>query len=523
MVAQILRLKLRLLGNSFRRSPWQLLGLALGLLYGLGTAILVVGGLVSLRFFDVGVAGGATVVLGASVLVIFTVLPLVLGIDDTLDPRKFALFGIPNTRLALALATASFISVPTVVVAIMAVAQVATWSRGAGPVLFALVGAVLIVVTCVLSARISTSIAAFLLSTRRARDTTAILGILALVSLSPVIIAVVSVDWARDGLEVLARIGALVGWTPLGAAWAMPADAAAGDTGGALVKLLVALGWVAVLALLWRGLVGRMLVTPQRQPHARRYSGLGWLGILPANPTGAIAARSITYWLRDSRYGTSLIVIPLIPIFMVIALMIGGVPIAELVLLLPVPVVCLFLSWSVHNDVSLDNTAIWLHLSASTSGRADRWGRLLPALVTGILVIAVVPVVNSLIFGDWAVLPSVVGVSACILFTGLGISSVMSARFPYPAVRPGDSPFAQPQSGSPAGLIQAVSFLGIVVFSAPALVAGTLGLLYGGAWPLLSLGSGLVVGAAVLIGGAAWGGWFFERRGSQLLAYAMRN
>ena len=523
MVAQILRLKLRLLGNSFRRSPWQLLGLALGLLYGLGTAVLVVGGLISLRFFDVGIAGSATVVLGASVLAIYTVLPLILGIDDTLDPRKFALFGIPSTKLSVILAIASFISVPTVVVSIMAIAQIATWSRGPLPVLLAVIGAVVIVVTCVMSARISTSVAAFLLATRRARDTTGILGILALVSLSPVIIALVSVDWARDGLDVLARIAGVVGWTPLGAAWAMPADAASGDVGGAMLKLLISVGWVGVLALVWRALVGRMMVTPQRQAHARKYSGLGWFGIFPATPTGVIAARSVTYWLRDSRYGTSLIVIPLIPIFMVVALMIGGVPLGDLVLLLPVPVVCLFLSWSVHNDVSLDNTAVWLHLSASTSGRSDRWGRLLPALVVGIVIIAIVPVVNSLIFGDWTVLPSVVGVSACVLFTGLGISSVMSARFPYPAVRPGDSPFAQPQSGSPAGLIQAMSFLAIVVFAAPSLTAAVFGLLYGGSWPLLSLVAGVVIGAAVLVGGVVWGGWFFERRGSQILAYAMRN
>jgi len=522
VVAQILRLKLRLLGNSFRRSPWQLLGLVLGLLYGFGTAILVVGGLVALRFFEVGVAASATIVLGSAVLVVFTVLPLVLGIDDTLDPRKFALFGIPNTRLALSLAAASFISVPTIVVAIMAVAQISTWSRGTAPALLAALGAVVIVVTCVLSARISTSVAAFLLATRRARDTTGILGLLALVSLSPVIVALVSVDWARDGLDVLGRIAAVLGWTPLGAAWAIPADAAAGDFGAAGLKTLIAVGWVVVLAAVWRLLVARMLVTPQRQPAAKKYSGLGWFGVFPANRTGAVAARSVTYWIRDSRYGTSLIVIPFIPIFMVIALVIGAGPV-PLIALLPLPVMCLFLSWSIHNDVAFDNTAIWLHMSASTPGRADRVGRLLPALIVGVVVIAGGSVVSALVYGDWAVLPTLVGVSCSILFCGLGLSSIMSARFPYPAVRPGDSPFAQPQSGSPAGLLQAVSFLLILVFSAPALVAGVLGLIDGGFWPYVSLAAGLVVGLAVLVGGVAWGSWIFDRRGPEILAFAMRN
>ncbi|WP_411699314.1 hypothetical protein [Conyzicola sp.] len=522
MVAQILRLKLRLLGNSFRRSPWQLLGLVLGLLYGLGTAVLVVGGLIALRFFDVDVAASATIVLGSAVLVVFTVLPLVLGIDDTLDPRKFALFGIPNNKLATSLAIASFVSVPTIVVTIMAVAQIATWSRGAGPALLAVAAAFIIVVTCVLSARISTSVAAFLLATRRARDTTAIFGLIALVSLSPVIVALVSVDWAREGLDVLGRIAAVLGWTPVGAAWAFPAAAAAGDGGAAALKLLIAVGWIAVLALVWRALVSRMLTTPQRQAQAKRYTGLGWFGVFPATRTGVIAARSVTYWLRDSRYGTSLIAIPLIPIFMVVALVIGAGPL-PLIALLPLPIMCLFLSWSIHNDVAFDNTAVWLHTSASTPGRADRIGRLLPALIVGMVVIAVGSVVSALVYGDWAVLPSVVGVSTGILLSGLGLSSFMSARFPYAAVRPGDSPFAQPQSGSPAGLLQALSFLAILGFAAPAVIAGVIGVNEGGYWPYLSLAAGVVIGAAVLVGGVAWGSRVFEKRGPELLAFAMRN
>ena len=41
MVAQFLRLKLRLLRNIFRRSPWQVVGITVGLIYGLGAAVVV--------------------------------------------------------------------------------------------------------------------------------------------------------------------------------------------------------------------------------------------------------------------------------------------------------------------------------------------------------------------------------------------------------------------------------------------------------------------------------------------------
>ena len=87
MVAHFLRLKLTLLGNSFRRSPFQVFGVLLGIFYGIGTAVFVIAGLVALRFFDVEVARSATIVLGAVVTAVFTLLPLTVGIDDTLDPR----------------------------------------------------------------------------------------------------------------------------------------------------------------------------------------------------------------------------------------------------------------------------------------------------------------------------------------------------------------------------------------------------------------------------------------------------
>ena len=50
MVAQFLRLKLRLLGNIFRRSPWQVVGIVLGLVYGVGLATILFLTLVGLRF-----------------------------------------------------------------------------------------------------------------------------------------------------------------------------------------------------------------------------------------------------------------------------------------------------------------------------------------------------------------------------------------------------------------------------------------------------------------------------------------
>ena len=523
MVAQILRLKLVLLGNSFRRTPWQVVGLVFGLLYGLGTATFLSAALVALRFFDADLARSAVIVFGGIIIVVFAVLPLVLGIDDVLDPRKFSLFGLSNTVLATAIGVASLLSVPAIVITIIAVAQTATWSRGGAEYPLSIVAAVLIVITCVLSSRISTTLASFLLSTRRSRDISTLVGVALLVAATPLIVVLANVDWATQGASVLSSVADVLGWTPIGLAWSVPADSAIGLEGQAFGKLALAIVWALVLFLVWRVLLGAVLVTPGRQAQAKKYLGLGWFDRVPGTPAGAIAARSLTYWTRDARYVTSLVVIPLVPAVMIVALLVAGLPLQGLALL-PVPVMCLFLSWSVHNDVSFDNTAIWLHLASSTRGRDDRWGRLAPALGVGVLLVTVGSVMSAAVFGDWIVLPSIIGVSAAILLVGLGLSSIMSARFPYPAVRPGDSPFSQPQAGgNAAGLIQALSFFGILLLAAPALTAAVLGFLLNPAWHFVALVLGLGIGVAALLGGVRAGSIVYDRRTSELLAAALKN
>lgn len=523
MVAQLLRLKLRLLANTVRRSPWQVVGIIIALLYGLAAAFFAVAALVALRFADVQFAGTIVAALGSVLVLGFLVVPLAFGVDDTIDPRNFALFGISSSRLAAGLAAAALVGVPSLVVAVIAVAQVATWSRGALPTVLAIIGAIVIVGTCVLGARVATSIAAFLLAGRRARETTGFIALVAIVLLSPVAVVLASIDWRRDGAAVLAGIAQVAGWTPFGAAWSSPADAAAGSDWTAILKALIGIAFLAILWFSWRALVAKMLVTPGRESQAKRESGLGWFARLPDNPTGAIAARSLSYWFRDPRYRISLVMVPIVPVLLIVPLYTAGVS-WQYLALIPVPVMCLFLTWSIHNDVAYDHTAIWLHIASNTTGWADRFGRVVPALILGVPLVLIGSPICAALFGQWSVLPSLLGLSICILLVGLGLSSIMSARFPYPAVRPGDGPFMQPQSsGTVAALAQSISFFAIILLALPAAGFGILGLLFGGGWPYAALVVGVVVGLAAFFGGILWGGRIFARRAPELLAFTLRN
>jgi ABC-2 type transport system permease protein len=523
VVAQFLGLKLRLLGNLFRRSPWQVFGMIVGLFYGLGAAFATVAGLVALLLAEVELAQSIVVVAGSLIVLGFLLVPLVFGADDTIDPRKFSLFGIPNGRLAAGLAAAAFVGVPALVIAIISAAQVVTWSRDGEAVTFAVLSAVLIVVTCVLGSRVTTTVATVLLSTRRAREATGLIALVLVSALSPLIAVMVTVNWAKQGLAVLHSIADVVAWTPLGAVWAAPAFAASGNTAAASEALAIAVAFVLVLWFAWRGLIAVMLVSPDRVSRVKAYPGLGWFARLPATPAGVIAARSLSYWGRDARYRSALVIVPIVPAIMIGALTIAGVPLHFLVLL-PVPIMCFFLAWStVHNDVAYDNTAIWMHVAANTNGSADRIGRLVPPLVLGLIVIAVGTPLSAWGYGRAEVIPSLIGVGLCTLLVGLGLSSVISAAFPYPAVHPGDSPFAQPQSSAgAASWVQGLSLLAVLAITTPTVILAILGLASGGGWPVAALLVGVATGGVALWAGIRFGGRVFEARGPELLAFTSK-
>jgi ABC-2 type transport system permease protein len=523
VVEQLLGLKLRLLGNAFRRSPWRIVGLVLGLGAGLGAAIVAFVGLVGARLLTAEVAAPPVEVFGAIVVFGFVVVPLVFGVDDVLDPRRFSLLGIPTSRLATALAVSALLGIPAVAMTVIALGQIVTWARNPLSVILAIVAVPVIVATCLLCSRVSTGVAAFLLSSRRSRDSAGLLGFVALALFAIVFVAFRNANWEQNAVPILDGVARVVSWTPFGAVWAAPADAAEGNVGLALLRELIALAFLGALWLAWRTIVKYMMITQPRAAEARSYHGLGLFRVAKVSPAAVIAERSFTYWIRDARYHASLLVIPVIPFVLMLPLLVIGIP-PSLLALMPVPIMALFLGWSVHNDTAYDHTAIWLHVASGTTGRDDRIGRIVPPLVVGIPLLVIAAVICAPIYGDWRLLPALLGVGLGVLFTGLGLSSVGSARFPYPAVRPGDSPFAAPQSvGTASSLIQSLSFIVTLILASPTFYLAGISLFHPGLSAWGALGVGIVLGALFLWLGIMWGGRIFDRRSPEILGASVRN
>lgn len=523
MVAQLLGLKLRMTANMFRRTPWQLFGLVVGVVYGAFLTVLVFGSLVAARSAsDVELVRSIVLIGGAAAVVGFIVLPVLFGSDDRMDPRRFALFGISNGRLAASLAVVAVVGIPSLIVAVCSIATIVTWSRNPGSTIVAIMCAGVAVATCAMIARVMTSVAALLFTSGRARGVGSVVAVLIIVAVVPIALLLTGVDLSSSGLLSLHRIADWLSWTPLGAVWAAPADAALGQWGASVLKLLIAVAFVGVLWIVWRALVAVLLVSTDRQMKAQQYVGLGWFGALPHTPSGAIAARSLTYFARDRRYWVSLLIIPVVPFVAVSALMVAGVP-GQIAALFALPLVCLFLGWAIHNDVAYDSTAVWLHVVSGTHGLADRIGRLLPILLIGILTIAVGSVLTVFCYGNWDVMPAVVGVSLAVLLIGVGLSSLTSALFPYPASKPNDSPFAQPQTTTAASAtIQTISFIAILVLSSPVVALGVLGIIDSPRWFAQTLFAGLALGVVVLVCGVLAGAAAFKRRAPEIMAAAMR-
>lgn len=498
-------------------------GILIALAVATFASVCAVVGVAALRHAETALAQTVVVTAGSTLTLGFFVVPLVMGVDDSLDPRKFGLYGIAPRRLASGLAVAALAGLPAIAITAVALAQTVTWGRGGPSAILSLIGAGVIIATAVLGARVMTSVASLLLATRRSREFTGLAALAALAAASPGIALSASEDWRVIAAAPLAKASSVLQWTPLGAAWAAPADAAHGDVGGGVLKLLLALVYLSALWVGWQMLVRWMLASEHPARMTVGASSLGWFDLLPTGPGWSVAARSLTYWIRDARYRTQLAVVPVVPVLLITTFLVGGVH-GHTLALLPLPVMALFLSWTVHNDVAYDSSAVWLHVAVDVPGRADRFGRIVPVLVLGVPLIAVGAPISAALAGDGTVLPSLVGVSVGILFGGLGLSSFFSATFPYPAVHPGDSPFSQPQtSGGSASVIQTVVFALTLMFAAPSIWFAYLGLTEGASWPTASLLAGVGVGLLTLGLGVLVGGRIFERRGAELLSFTIRH
>jgi ABC-2 type transport system permease protein len=525
VVATLVRLKLRILRHTLRREPWRLVLLVLGGLWGLSLMPGLVGGMLWLGHQSARAVGEALAFAGGVLLLGWVTVPvLVPGMDDSLEPARFATTGVRARRIAPGLFVAGTISLPSAITALVVASPVVAWApHGVGPVLVALACAVPAHATCLLTARLATGVAARLLGSRHSREVAALLGVVVLIVAVVALIAV-----GRLGIEGLLErvpgVAAVLSWTPAGAWFAAPALVAQEQPLAALARLVVALAAVAAGFAGWVHLLGRALTDPPSRGNQRRRRVDA---LVPRRPllhrpglvaAAAIARRGLRSWTADPRYLSALLGALLTPLVIVaVGSALSSTP--DGVALSMGMLVGGALGWGRHNDVAYDGSAFWLHVAARTPGWADRLGRTAATLVWALPATVAIALGGVAFSGRRELAPAAVGAAVGVLLCGLAVSAVVSAMLPYPVPEAGGNPYAAQMGAVGATLVaQVVASAVTVVACAPVVVLYAGSLWWRAGLAPATLAVGVVWGAAMLALGVVLGGRVYDGRSSRLLA-----
>nr|WP_145777537.1 ABC transporter permease [Micromonospora olivasterospora] len=534
------RLKLRVLRNNFRGQGWRIALYVLGVLFGLwfagtGFLLLAAPGLADEPRYAtmVGAFGGGLLVLG------WLLLPLVFfGVDETLDPARFALLPLSRRTLVRGLFAAALVSVPvlTVLVATAGLVLSAALLGGWAAAVVAAVGVVAGLLLCVAASRAVTSAFATMLRSRRVRDLAAVLLAVLAALLGPVQLALTAAlrqaDWDR-----FAGAARVVGWTPFGAPWTVGFDAAEGRLWAVPVKLLVtALAVGALLAWWSRSLESAMVgaasagrAKERRGPAGGAVAQLfpGAVGWLRRDRFGALVARECRYWWRDARRRANLITIAVVGIFVPVMVNFGGSTFATedgprftadasspVLVSLSMVFVGVLASVTLANQFGLDGSAYAANVVAGVPGRLELRARMAAFSVYVVPLLALAAVVLAVLLRrpDW--LGVMAGGLLASYGAGLAINAYVSVLAPY-SLPETSNPFAMNTgAGVAKSFLTLLSMVASAVAAVPIVVAAAL---LGDAWLWLAAPVGVAYGLGAALLGAYMAGDVLDRRAPDLL------
>ncbi|MFY1573616.1 ABC transporter permease [Verrucosispora sp. WMMD703] len=536
------RLKLRVMGNNFRGQGWRVALFLVGSLIGLWFAVgaffgLAAPGLVGddrYALLVAAFAGGLTV-LG------WLLLPLVFfGVDETLDPARFALLPLSRRTLVTGLFAAALVSVPTVAVLLGLSGLVVTagvfggWSAA----LVSAVGVVCGLLLCVAGARAVTSAFASMLRSRRVRDLAAVLLAVLAASLGPLqlagVAAIQDTDWDR-----LTGVATVIGWTPFGAPWTAGIDVAQGRAWAAPVKLLITVVTIVALLAWWsRSLESAMVGAASAGPTRARPGVTGGVvaqlfpraaGWLRRDRFGALVAREARYWWRDARRRANLITIAVVGLFVPVIVNFGGQGFtfdsdqgfsaagesSPVLVSLSMLFVGLLAAVTLANQFGFDGSAYAANVVAGVPGRLELRARITGFSLYVLPMLAVVAVVIALVLGEPTWIGFMAGALVATYGAGLAVNSFVSVLGAY-SLPEMSNPFAMNSgAGVVKGMLTLLAMVATSALAAPMVLAAAL---LGDAWLWLGLPLGVAYGVGAALLGAYLAGDVLDRRQPELLA-----
>jgi len=524
MVALLVSLRWRQLGHQLARNPWMIVTLIITGLMALGFLAVLAAGLLAMRFAAPETAVTVLVLTGALITAGWWIGSLLVSADDTLAAERFSLLPVTARQLLPGMVIAGATTIGGLGTTLALALMLLGWSVNG----LALVVGVLIIplalAICVLGARVISGLLARWLARRRSRDLVMTIGVLLAASSGLLInLVLAAVREMGDVGPAFAGAADVLGWTPLAAAFGVPASIVAGDIGAAGVRLLIALATVAVLWFASQALLAARLVAPIQSGGGGRVRSGGIIDrMLPATPIGAIAARSLRYFRRDPRQVVNVVMMLFLPAILIGVVFMNGLqedsigfgPVVTLV-----PAIDALLAGTIMQmALAYDNDALALHIHTGVRGTADRLGRLLGFGVIAVPLLLVLCVASCVLAGRPDLLPGSLGAALGLGAISAGAGAWVGSFLPGRAPAPEANPFGRGSSGGVQSLIaMAVMSPITLILGAPAL-GFAIAAFWTPALGWVSLACGLVIGAAAVWGGAELGGRVLDRRWPQVLA-----
>lgn len=522
-VRHFVRLKLKITANGLRGQAWRVALFVVGAVLAACAAIVGYLAFSLPGLLDEPEAAAVALPLGGALIVLgWLFLPLVFfGVDESLDPARFALLPLSRRTLITGLFAASLVGVPAVATlgGTLGTVDAAARLGGPGAALAQLVGVLLALLLCAALSRSVTSAFATALRSRRARDLATMLLAVVAALLGPLQLAALAgaenTDW--DGVR---RAAEVVAWTPFGAPYTLGLDVAAGRAWAVPVKLVVIVAAIGLLLRWWSATVERAMLgtvggstNRRRAASARRPVAQLVPRWLPRNRFGALAARETRYWWRETRRRASLVTFGVVGVFLpvLIASSTGSASAPAGMLIF----VGALASVSLANQFGFEGSAYAANVVAGVPGRVE-----LSARVTGfsayvVPMLLVIALVVGFAAGRPAAAPALFGTLLAAYGVGLAIVLPVSVRAAY-ALPDTANPFAMSTGGGLAkGLLSLAALLGAAILSVPLQVAA---FLLGDAWLWLGLPIGAGYGAGALWLGLRLAGPLLDRRMPELLA-----
>jgi ABC-2 type transport system permease protein len=518
------RLKLRLTVNGLRGQPWRVALFVLGVLF---AGFVAIGGYASLALpglLDSAEAAGIVLTLAGSAAILgWLFLPLIFfGVDESLDPARFALLPLGRRELIRGLFASSVVGIPAIATLAATLGMVDTAARLGGPLaaLTELVGVVLGLLLCVAVSRSVTSAFATALRSRRGRDlatlflalTAALLGPLQLLALA----GAERADWDRVG-----AVAGVVQWTPFGAPYSMGLDVVAGRAWAVPIKLVLILGTLGLLLWWWSATLERAMVgtvsSSVRTVTARGGTAVSQLVLrgLPRSRFGALVSREVRYWWRETRRRASLITLTVVGLFLPVTFsVVGGGARTMLIFIGALAAV------SLANQFGYEGSAYAANVVAGVPGRVEVRSRAAGYAVYIGPLLLVIAVTVGVLSGHPAEIPSLLGALAASFGVGLAVVLPVSVRAAY-ALPDTSNPFALSSgAGTAKGLLSFGALLLAVLATVPLQVAAWL---LGDVWLWIGLPIGLGYGIGAYLLGSRFAGDLLDRRMPELLATVTPN